>query len=143
MLLPFASKATLKVLHIRQSAPDLVRCPSWALIPSLTASRAKGHALSESGRALSESGRALRDKFRHFAEWIFGPQGIKSLRVVAFGDFAHGGQRPQDNVILCKSTGGKESFQLLGKHEAQWLDVLEEYRNALEACPAEGILDYR
>lgn len=85
-------------------------------------------------------GRRLRDEFRRFVEWVFGPQGLASLQIVAFGDFAYGGRAAQNNLLFCRSTDGRSNFRLLSESGTEWEEVLDEYRNALEACPVEPLL---
>ncbi|KAF5635326.1 AAA family ATPase [Fusarium tjaetaba] len=134
ILFPFTSKTSLKVLHIRQSAPNIEQGASWAINedPALATSITRSDTSSESGESLSwtDSGPTtptgaagdvtfgpnavevtaynhggslwplLQHDFRQFLEWAFGPQGIASLDIVAFGDFAHGGR---ENEIVKKS----------------------------------------
>ncbi|KAJ6436651.1 Endonuclease/exonuclease/phosphatase [Purpureocillium lavendulum] len=123
------SKATLKILHIRQSAYDLRRYASWALKPS-----------EHSSAGYPNSEFVFRDKFRDFLKWVFGPDGIRSLHMIVFGDFAYGGRIAQKNVLLCRDFGGNKGFRIIDAVDAEWIEVRDEYRSTIEACPTEPIL---
>lgn len=91
-----------------------------------------------------------RPELRAFAEWAFGKDGIPSLKVIACGDYTYGGRRsryrPVD-VILCrpKAESG-EAFCILHKFndevKEERADITDAYRDVLEACPSERILDW-
>ncbi|KAF5624740.1 AAA family [Fusarium sp. NRRL 25303] len=149
VLLRFTSKASLKVLHICQSALDLEQRASWAINkdPALATSSTRSDTSSENGESLpwTDSGPTsptgttvdvtfgpnavetaaddnggcleprLQPEFRQFLEWAFGPQGIASLDIVAFGDFAHGGRETWYNLLLCRSTNGMGNFRFLNR----------------------------
>lgn len=87
------------------------------------------------------SGRKLRDELRLFAEWVFGPQGIASLQVVVFGDFAHGGRKSSHNLLLRRSTQGRSTFRVYGGSDPELKRVQAEYREVLEACPVEPLFE--
>ena len=136
-MLPFTSKTSLKVLHIRQSESDANRgCTSWAVYSRYNrpeeAEEVEGHP-------------TLRPEFCQFAEWAFGPQGIGSLCLVVYGDFAYGRSRdPGLNLergkilILCRDTSdrAKRNFRVVREDSPQ-ARILDEYRDALGACPIE------
>ncbi|KAI1288702.1 hypothetical protein F5Y03DRAFT_379384 [Xylaria venustula] len=83
ILEPFRTKQSLNLLHIRQSRETMRRYGSWGL---------------DQADAL----RGLRIRFRRFLEWAFGPNGLPSLQVVAFGHFAtsDGGSQGQHNGLI-------------------------------------------
>ncbi|KAM5357024.1 hypothetical protein ACJZ2D_016690 [Fusarium nematophilum] len=173
ILLPFTSKASLKVLHIRQSGLDLKQYASWAINnhPASATSGTRSDTSSESGESLPWTdsglttptsatkdvtfgpnavevaagknggwrGPTLRHEFRQFAEWVFGPQGIASLDIVAFGDFAHGGRVTRNNLLLCRDADGTSNFRLLDEYGREWKEVRDKYRTAMEACPVEPL----
>ncbi|KAF5698704.1 AAA family ATPase [Fusarium mundagurra] len=176
ILLPFTSKASLKVLHIRQSALDLKQCASWAINEdaALVTLSTRSDTSSESGESLpwTDSGPTtptgatqdvpfgpnavevadgnnggclwppLQPEFRQFLEWIFGPQGIASLDIVAFGDFAHGGRESTYNLLLSRSTDATSNFRVLDKYRRECEEVRDKYRDALEACPVEPLFRF-
>ena len=163
MLMPFVSKTSLKMLHIRQSGSDLEHYGSWAIkqasdttikslsdcgnFSSATDSVATNsiNEMEETPLASDLSGTVnkhrLRDEFRRFAEWVFGPQGIASLHIIAFGDFAHGGRATHNNLLLCRDSHESGSFRLLRENESKWAEIREEYRNMMEACPVEPLYE--
>lgn len=50
---------------------------------------------------------SLKDTFRRLLEWEFGPDGILSLQVVAFGDFAHGRNSEMlRKLFICRDMEG-------------------------------------
>ncbi|KAF4501071.1 AAA family ATPase [Fusarium agapanthi] len=173
ILLPFTSKASLKVLHIRQSALDLKQCDSWAIdedaalaswnTRSDTSSETgEFHSWTYSGPAATTGatedvtfgrhaikvatdnnegclGPPLQHEFRQFAEWVFGPQGIASLDIVAFGDFAYGGREAMYDLLLSRSTDATSNFRILDRYGRDWEEVPYKYRDAMEACPVEPL----
>ncbi|KAF5597544.1 AAA family ATPase [Fusarium pseudoanthophilum] len=176
ILLPFTSKTSLKVLHIRQSASDLEQCKSWAINEDqiLATSTTRSDILSESGESLpwTDSGPTtptgatqdvtfgpnaveiatgnnggslwppLDHEFRQFVEWAFGPQGIASLDIVAFGDFAHGGRETRNNLLLSRSNDATSKFQILDPYGRDFEEVRDKYRDAMEACPVEPLFKF-
>ncbi|KAJ4328089.1 hypothetical protein N0V84_001457 [Fusarium piperis] len=154
LLLPFASKTSLKAIHIRHTMSDIWKRGSWALgggrIPMK--SRATSNASSDSDLSITEElllgfdqdelewhNPRLRSGFRHFAEWAFGPEGISSLDIIAYGDFAYGGRRVDGNVLLGRQTGGTSHFRVLNEKAGEWKDALDKYHVAMGTCPAEHL----
>jgi hypothetical protein len=80
-------------------------------------------------------GLPLRRTFREFLDWIFGPQGIPSLHVVAFGDFSYPCRdiKSVNNLLFC--TDGNGNIRLLKEHSLRWKEIQNEYRAALQSCP--------
>ncbi len=85
----------------------------------------------------------LRPEFCRFAEWIFGPQGVGSLHLVVFGDFAYGGRKQQNNLVLCRNTadGGNSNFRIIDHEYGHEAEILNEYRDVLGVCPMEPLLE--
>lgn len=87
---------------------------------------------------------SLRPEFRRFAEWVFGPQGVGSLQLIVVGDLAYGDRAPRHNLIIRRSItdGGISDFRVISHDNLVGeLEVLGEYRDALEACPVEPLLE--
>lgn len=82
----------------------------------------------------------MRNEFCRFAEWVFGPYGISSLQIMAFGDFAYGGRSITNNFLFGRNTEGNSHFRLLSEYEPEWKNIRDEYLNALGACPVEPLL---
>jgi hypothetical protein len=98
----------------------------------------------------------LPDDLLWFALWAFGPEGIPSLKVLAYGDFSYQGRHRSTNAILCrnewkfpKPTGyivtGKEenteiSFRPIRDSDTEMMELVYENMDFLEACPVDPIL---
>ena len=85
-------------------------------------------------------GPELLPELRGFASWAFGPHGIPSLQMIALGDYAHGGRATWNNFLLCRCTEEGKRFRYIANHEPAAKEILEEYRDMLEACPIEPLL---
>lgn len=72
-----------------------------------------------------------------FAEWAFGPDGPPLLEAVAYGRFSHGGRTHADNLILCPT---RDWFRTVPRDSHEWVGIVAKYRNVLEACPVEPLL---
>lgn len=81
----------------------------------------------------------LRSGFRTFANWAFSPEGITSLDIIVFGDFAHGGWASADNVLLMRSTVGRSNFRVVFANNGEWKDALDKYHVSMGACPVEHL----
>lgn len=44
----------------------------------------------------------ITGRFHKFAEWVFGPEGFPSMKVLTAGDFSHRGRSSETNVLLCR-----------------------------------------
>ena len=84
----------------------------------------------------------LRPKFRRFVEWIFGPQGVRSLHLLMFGDFAHGSREPLNNLVLCRNTagGGSGNFRIVHEYD-HVAEIYDKYSDVLGVCPIEPLLE--
>ena len=80
-------------------------------------------------------GRRLRTGFRKFAKWVFGPQGIASLRYVAVGDFSYGFESTSNTFVLCRESEGSRKYRFVDELDIYWKEFRDEYRDMLEACP--------
>ncbi|KAK4173911.1 hypothetical protein QBC36DRAFT_193573, partial [Triangularia setosa] len=77
---------------------------------------------------------------------IFGPTGIPSLEVVAFGDFAHDRNRwILHNLFVCRSNTSAKKYRVFDArdktNEHGWIDTGCKYKNMLESCPAALLVD--
>ncbi|KAI8711451.1 hypothetical protein NCS52_01408500 [Fusarium sp. LHS14.1] len=159
LLLPFRSKTSLKAIHIRQTMSDIDNFGSWAFIEASAPliSRADSDASSDSDLTthtedsdpgpdwdldFTQREPELRNEFRHFAEWAFGPDGISSLDIIAFGDFAYGSRTKGRNVFLERNTIGTSNFRILDGQAGKWKDTLDKYQVAMEACPVEHLFTF-
>jgi hypothetical protein len=94
---------------------------------------------------------AALPEIHELASWAFGPEGLPSLQVLAYGDFSYRGRRP--NLVLCRSKSLDDSdiqksasrLSSLAYREVTKADFSEQeilYTNAhfLEACPEDSLL---
>ncbi|KAI8295983.1 Methyltransferase fsa4 [Colletotrichum sp. SAR11_240] len=167
---------SLKVLHVRQSGRDILRYDSWGLrmveeVEDLWAyedhdgvSASKPSTLErsivfgvpgEDGRgphgyvdirSITGPCRLLQPEFQRFAEWAFGPAGIPSLEILAFGDFSCRGRYSHLSFMLCRQEGSSKDqtpFQLYhgrGKHQERLKMLVDGAADFLEACSNESLL---
>jgi hypothetical protein len=105
----------------------------------------------ECGVDLAYKPRPTQD-LHFFANWAFGPTGIPSLSVIAFGDFSYNERYASENVFLCRnehqddrSTGAHQRYnyrQITSSDHSAW-DLIEIHRYALEACPTNSLFSAR
>ncbi|PHH76230.1 hypothetical protein CDD80_1716 [Ophiocordyceps camponoti-rufipedis] len=119
ILKPYAFKSSLRLLHIRHTKTDAIDRGSHAYL----------HVY------FNRPGATLKKKFTDLAEWAFGPRGIQSLQVIAYGEFALGYPWPGHSLFLVRNrraAGGYDEVQVeddLGRR------LCIEYKLTLEACP--------
>ncbi|GAW12946.1 hypothetical protein ANO14919_023190 [Xylariales sp. No.14919] len=139
ILRPFRTKNSLQLLHLRQTRRDMYRYECLGLrkrlldnggLMSLDCSL-KGDMMDQ-----AEALRGLRSRFRQFLEWAFGLNGLPSLQVVAFGDFAM--SDAQYTVIACRDTNESTNFQIISPSHPKMRTILSEYGDVLRACPSES-----
>ncbi|CEL10178.1 hypothetical protein ASPCAL13303 [Aspergillus calidoustus] len=106
MLSPLTNKHTLHLLHIRQAGGYSDQYGSWGVNHS-------------NGRPEASPG--LVD----FGNWVFGPDGIASLKGLAFGDFSYGNRHIHDRYLTM--------IELTNPP----LDV--KFAEALAACPQDEL----
>ncbi|OBS25943.1 hypothetical protein FPOA_06476 [Fusarium poae] len=159
ILLPFVSKHSLKVLHIRNTGANAGISHSCvfdkALESKITDAEQSGASVSDVikdngiqgeinigvGERREWKTAPLKKSFRVFADWVFGPEGIKSLEYIVAGDLSHGSRYSDSNALICRSTEGwryRVISQKTGGEE--WVDVKSRFGKALEACPVENIV---
>jgi hypothetical protein len=120
ILTPFTMNSTVKILHVRRSGFYLID-PLRNLGPGLSnsyppySSPSSDHAISipNTAHIVVENAeaakiRALPTDLRDFCNWAFGPDGVSSLQVFAFGDFSFSGRYEEHNHLFCRCLeGGK------------------------------------
>ncbi|ROT35724.1 hypothetical protein SODALDRAFT_328109 [Sodiomyces alkalinus F11] len=160
VLTPFASKACLRILHIRQSGPDIKRFGSWVFDTveadaGLYACFAPGkHAIYEADGFSWADLPSLNNtvilpvldrSFLDFMTWLFGPRGVPSLEILAYGDFSCHGRYLADSFMLRRkqSTDSQRSWEwhdpTRGRHP-NIEGLLEQHAGFLEACPTDTIM---
>lgn len=140
------NKHTLQILHLRRSGPDFAHYADWSQYfkdnsPHERESRRKDDGTS-SDHGLSEFG----DDFEDFAQWVFGPNGIPSLRLLAFGDFSYRGRFVEYNHLLCRKSHSQAGhhrprryFRTITDDDNELWDLFDKHHDALEACPTDSL----
>jgi len=75
-----------------------------------------------------------KEELYTFAEWAFSPNGIASLEVIAYGDFAFPREK---NALLCRTIhreSSSPSFQMLEEGNKALWDWVQSQMDALSAC---------
>ncbi|EQL02583.1 hypothetical protein OCS_01716 [Ophiocordyceps sinensis CO18] len=126
ILKPFAQTETLQFLHVRQTAQDLDERASWGI---------RRHPLPYIDGPDMSCFQILEMAFFYFAKWVFGPCGISSLEVLAFGDFGKGAVLDDHNFLLFRCNESKCGFRFVNVEEDEGADVISEHQRLLEACP--------
>lgn len=129
---------------MRQSGPDFEHYASWSLRGKEDDVKFDQAGLSPRDDKLPWLGKSFGD----FAQWVFGPTGILSLRLLAFGDFSYRGRFVKHNLLLCR----RERPTQAATHETQNLyfrsvtvddqelwELVEKHFDVLEACPADSL----
>ncbi|KAL9091325.1 MAG: hypothetical protein Q9165_004959 [Trypethelium subeluteriae] len=100
------------------------------------------------GRTSDEKFSAALPEALTFARWAFGHDGLPDLQIIAFGDFALQGRRP--NILLCRekyglrvSQSGFKStspFREVTEEEARSWSIIQENADFLSACPEDRLV---
>ncbi|CAJ2504172.1 Uu.00g115660.m01.CDS01 [Anthostomella pinea] len=169
-LQPLAQSTNLKILHVRQSGPDISRRGSWGITRFRPEDRKKVEGHLKALARLPGSERNSRNH-KHFlliptvsskslrpmdiemarpAEWAFGEHGIKSLKFLVFGDFSCQGRFADDTFMLRRNddraVAGPRAWRY---YDPRWLEgrvpdlenLLDEHADFREACPAAKLFE--
>lgn len=100
------------MLHLRQTLKDIYRYGSLGLKKSFLDDGGMGGLACRSNGELdqAEAFRGLQIPCRKFLEWAFGPNGLRSLDVVAFGDFAISDGTDKHNIVACRDVNEGRNF---------------------------------
>jgi hypothetical protein len=134
ILAPFTTQ-TLKVLHIRKSSVDMEE--------------------DDLGADPDPDIMTLAE-FWEFANWAFGPDGLPTLKLLAFGDFSYKGRFHVHNKLLCRHTRsirdlenntsqqGEDElilrFRPVRRNDRELWDLIDRNAEFLEACPTAVIV---
>jgi hypothetical protein len=91
-----------------------------------------------------------------FANWAFGPNGLPTLQVLAFGDFSYDGRSHIHNKLFCRHTWSIRNpendilqqsedelvltFRLVRENDRELWDLIDRNTEFLEACPTDSIV---
>jgi hypothetical protein len=105
--------------------------------------------------AMSEL-KAFPENLLPFARWAFGPEGIQSLQVLAYGDFSYDGRFKEANRILCRKSWKVEKrykknieddtqyyvfpFQPMREVDIEMEELFNENLDFLAACPVDSLV---
>ncbi|KAH6972917.1 hypothetical protein BKA56DRAFT_593007 [Ilyonectria sp. MPI-CAGE-AT-0026] len=146
----FASKTSLQVLHMRQSGTDLVRHHLGWDKPA----ERNDELFDFAGIELPvERFPMIGNAFIDFAQWVFGPTGICSLRLLVYGDFSYEGRFGNATLLLCRrdssrgteDSADEEASQVLRFREvkegedAELWGLFEREKHVLTACPCDSL----
>jgi hypothetical protein len=129
--------ATDSHIHIDQQLHDLMSIESQGA----DSNSVSGDEYTECSDWYSSSAVEVRE----FADWVFGPEGIADLKILAYGDFSYQDRYSQQQVILGRSeTHGSDAISsdspnrsyrpTYGMDCEVWNDV-EDGEETLRACP--------
>ena len=92
----------------------------------------------------------LQAPFADFAQWVFGPDGVRSLRLFAYGDVSYDGRSKDEMLLFCRreppsgteDTGQFVYFRQVRRGEdAELWGLFERERHVLEVCPCDSLID--
>ncbi|CAH0022673.1 unnamed protein product [Clonostachys rhizophaga] len=156
LLAGLKERNTLKILHIRASSAYLEMVEHSEAVSQLDLEKAMivnqqdfdstnfddplRHVVRPK-RPVKKEAEEVKPEFLDMVRWAFGPEGINSLDVLAFGDFSNGCREPQNNLVFSRNrTGNKWGFSRIHVDGEEWHDVLDQYGDAIEACPTDRLL---
>ncbi|RDA96181.1 hypothetical protein CP533_1634 [Ophiocordyceps camponoti-saundersi (nom. inval.)] len=122
LLRPFTQTSSLRFLHVRQTECDVEHQGSYCY----------------ANAAETQAGARLRPAFVELANWLFGPQGIRSLQTLAFGDFASNRPSPGHSLFLVRDHGQSRGYSIIQPESDKGRRLLAKsdgYSRMLSACP--------
>ncbi|OAL44886.1 hypothetical protein IQ07DRAFT_648662 [Pyrenochaeta sp. DS3sAY3a] len=155
---------SLRILHIRQSGVDIKHTPSWGQNVKMRCWKIWDFDDADLAHKDGFEPLAARDLYCHLEEGFeqlcqeaFGPWGIASLELLAFGDFSHDRGYLQTNMVFVRNEeyvrqsdaedykrptmSSERTFRFIRRGDRRQHHLLEKYAYALAACPTESILD--
>jgi hypothetical protein len=89
-----------------------------------------------------------------FLQWVLGPSGIPSLRLLAYGDFSYNRRYDIECYLFCRNEQSANFDEEWHSNRAQFyrevtdgdqdlLDLLKEHENLITACPTDSLFDQR
>ncbi|OAQ58074.1 F-box-like domain-containing protein [Pochonia chlamydosporia 170] len=125
LLSPLLS-SPIQVIHIRQSLSTYHAHSLWPV-------------------HRTDSNRPLSDDLRLFANWAFGPEGLKSLKVIFFGDASFGATVQDQVVILQRDETMPHAYRAIrdykGRSALRSHEFLRRFCDFLEACPSKAFFE--
>ncbi|KAK8912654.1 hypothetical protein VCV18_012333 [Metarhizium anisopliae] len=85
----------------------------------------------------------LSEDFRHFADWAVGPEGLKSLKVIFYGDASFRATIQDQVVFLQRNATMPNNYDIIrhydGRIDLRRNEFLRDYCDFLESCPSEEL----
>ena len=86
------------------------------------------------------------------AQWVFGPQGLSKLQLLAYGDFSKDGRYAKRSFLFCRNDAEisrstfprrkASNFRLVKEQDwVFWDDVITPIEHLLKACPVDEFLE--
>ena len=128
------STQNLKLLHIRRSKNNVDLSLREYIVPWTVKEE-----FEYVGMDLSEDP-MLKYELFDFARWAFGPRGISTLRVLAYGDFSYDG-RHKDRCLLFyrQRMGSTNGFRLASRDNVIEFSGIDKPFEFLSTCPTERL----
>ncbi|KUL81764.1 hypothetical protein ZTR_09249 [Talaromyces verruculosus] len=155
------TRAPVKALHLRLSGRDYQLCNMrQALLRRLDDPHnpyCPDDSLADSSPDLSWENTALFEEadvmavshLIRLADWAFGPEGVATLRILAYGDFSCGGRHKRQQAILARadpdsigSPPQRRPYTVVSQHDV-FLETYKEVRDMVSACPLEALANNR
>ncbi|KAH8691834.1 hypothetical protein BGW36DRAFT_431081 [Talaromyces proteolyticus] len=156
---PIVSHLQIEVLHLRLSGYDHPLCDFEQRVSSRIISKAGTHdmddwILSDSEHSEGDWSPNLHNEvspaYHHhcsatdlvtFADWAFGPYGIKTLKVLAYGDFTCGDRCSQQQVLLVQDSYSQFATTPYRISSIRDDEVPDSVLKTIAACPLEDLMD--
>lgn len=69
-----------------------------------------------------------------FCAWVFGPDGVACLELIAFGNLSQNSWRVIKPTLVCRDAESPDGYRLLEEFDARWDRFTERYQTQLDAC---------
>jgi hypothetical protein len=132
---------------MRQSGPEFKYVTNWSEFDSEDDVVFNRDGLIPRVDACPQLGKTFGD----FAQWVFGPKGILSLRLLAFGDFSYNGRFAAHNLLLCRMEqqpadiaipeSQRLYFRAVKEDDRNVHELLSKHSDVLEACPIDSLFN--
>ncbi|EEQ29197.1 uncharacterized protein MCYG_02016 [Microsporum canis CBS 113480] len=145
VLSPLTTMARLEVLIIRCSwfVRHYFQCPEDPETPSVVDCPGLNNEPEENEMT-----------FDAFAQWAFGPDGFRSLQLIALGDFSSShfssgqSEAKYEKLLICPKTEPEseppfpgKNHRVVTRHDRIQQDLLRKHAHALQACPSFNMHD--
>ena len=81
-------------------------------------------------------------EFLFLAKWAFGPDGVQSLQILAYGDFSYRGRFADSLLLLLRDRSAPHGFRPAVQDDMPGMQSLyTDNMDFFAACPAHTIVD--